>query len=159
MFNLSRLKWVRPYLTKETCNTLVMGLVISHLDYSNSILVGLPEVDLSKLQRVQNMAAKIVCNKCHYDSVNECMHELQLLPVCRRIQHRLFTQVYKCIRGEAPGHLQELISEYKLGRAGLHSSSTYHQLKLPCMKHKNFADRSLKVQSPVLWNQLPDHIR
>ena len=80
MFNLSRLKWIRPYQPKETCNTLVMVLVISHLDYSNSILAGLPEVDLSKLQSVQNMAAKIVCNKGHYDSVIKCMYDLHWFP-------------------------------------------------------------------------------
>ena len=101
VFNLSRLKLIRPYLTKETCNTLVMDLVISHLDYTNSILVGLPEVDLSKLQRVQNMAAKIVCNKGHYDSVTECMCDLHWLPICRRMKHRLLTMVYKYQRGSS----------------------------------------------------------
>ena len=117
IFNLYRLKRIRPHLTKGTCNTSVMGLVISHLDYANSILAGHPEVDQNKLQRVQNMAAKIVCNVGHYDSVTECMYDLHWLPIHRRIPHRLLTQLYKCIRGEAPGYLQELISEYKPGCA------------------------------------------
>ena len=160
VFNFSRLKWIRLYLTKKTCNTLVMGLVIiSHLDYTNGMLASLPEVDLSKLKRVQNMAAKIVYKKGCYDSVTECMYDLHWLPIHRRIQHLLLTQVYKCIRREAPGYHQELISENKPGRAGLCSSSTCCQLVVPHTKYKTFADRSFKVQGPVLWNQLPDHIR
>ena len=35
-------------------------LVVSHLDYCNSILVGVPKVTLSQLQRIQNMAAKVM---------------------------------------------------------------------------------------------------
>ena len=143
MFNLSRLKWIRP------CNTLVMGLVISDLHHANSILAGLPEVDLSKLQRVQNMAAKIICDKGHYDSVTECMYGLYYFPICRRIQHRQLTQVYKCIAGEAPGYLQELISENKPGRVDLHSGSAYCQLVVPHMKCKKIADRSFIVQDPA----------
>ena len=87
------------------------------------------------------------------------MYDLHWLPIHRRIQHRLFNQVYKCIRGHAPGYPQELISDYKPGRTGLNSSSTYHQLVVPLSKCKTFADRSFKVQGPELWNQLPDHIR
>ena len=159
MFTLSRLKQVRHYLTKETCKTLVMGWLISHLDLVNSILAGLSEVSPSKLQMVQNMAAKIVCDKGHCDSVNECMYDLHWVPICKKMQHRLLTYIYKCIRGEAPGYCQDLISEYKPGRAGLHSGSTYHQLVVPHMKCQTFVDRSFKVQGPVLWNWLPDHIR
>ena len=91
-------------------------------------------------------------------SSNVCMTFIGFL-VHRRIQHRLLIQVYKCIRGEAPGYLQELISEYKPCRAGLDSSSAYHQLVVSCIKHKTSADWSFIVQGPVPWNQLPDHIR
>ena len=50
MWSLQKLKAIHNILTEETCKTLVMGLVISHLDYANAILVGLPETDIHKLQ-------------------------------------------------------------------------------------------------------------
>ena len=55
-----------------------MGLVISHLDYANAILVGLPETNIHKLQWVQNMAAKLILNKDKYNSVTECFKKLHL---------------------------------------------------------------------------------
>ena len=63
MWILQKLKAICDTLTEETCKTLVMGLVISHLDYANAVLVGLPETDIHKLQCVQNMAAKLILNK------------------------------------------------------------------------------------------------
>ena len=68
MLNLLRIRAARKYLTRETCTTLTISIVISHLDYTIAILAGLPKVSLDKLQRVQNMAAKIVLNKGKYDS-------------------------------------------------------------------------------------------
>ena len=63
MWNLQRMKSVRNILTKEAGKTLLIRLVISLLDYANSLYIGLPECDIKKLQRVQNIAAKTVLNK------------------------------------------------------------------------------------------------
>ena len=61
MFNPVCIKRLRPSLTVEAANILVMGLVISHLDYiANSILFGVPDITMKQLQCVQNMAAKVV---------------------------------------------------------------------------------------------------
>ena len=46
------------YLSRKAFAKLTISLVISHLDYANLTLAGLPKVSLDKLQRVQNMAAK-----------------------------------------------------------------------------------------------------
>ena len=60
MLNLQRIKMIQKYLTKDVANTLSLGLVISHLDYCNAILAGLPDTDISHLQRIQNICAKTV---------------------------------------------------------------------------------------------------
>ena len=40
--------------------TLVLGTVISHLDYCNSILTNLLEVDIVRMQCIQDIAARMV---------------------------------------------------------------------------------------------------
>ena len=62
MWHIHQIKNVRAYLTQEACETLVLGTVISHLDYANTLFIGLPQCDINKLQRVQNIAAKLVLN-------------------------------------------------------------------------------------------------
>ena len=64
---------------------------MSHLDYCNAVFHGLPEVDLKRLQRVQNVAAKLVLNKSCRDSVTECMFHLHRLPIKSRIDYKILT--------------------------------------------------------------------
>lgn len=60
MWNIQRIKLIRHILTPDTCETLVLGTVISHLDYANTLYLGLPQCDIKRLQRVQNIAPKLV---------------------------------------------------------------------------------------------------
>ena len=48
MQNFFRIRGIRKYLNKDACQTLLLGLCLSHLDYTNAILYGLPEVDINK---------------------------------------------------------------------------------------------------------------
>ena len=81
MWNLHKLKHIRKFLDQETCHTLVCGLVLSHLDYANAILADLPNVEIAKMQRVQNIAAKLVMGADSYSSLTECRIRLHWLPV------------------------------------------------------------------------------
>ena len=51
---------IRKYITKENPKLLVNALVISRLDYCNSILYDLLKQELDKLQRIQNTAARLI---------------------------------------------------------------------------------------------------
>ena len=75
MWNLQKLKVIRSVLTEDVCKTLVGALVMSHQDYANVILTGIPEVDIQKMQQVQNMAAKLVPN-CPKQKVSQGVLEV-----------------------------------------------------------------------------------
>ena len=73
VWNLQWLKPLWPSLTVQACMTLVLGLVMSHLEYVNSAFIGLPASDINKMQRVQNAAAKFVLNLKRMDSSTEAL--------------------------------------------------------------------------------------
>ena len=57
------------------CKTLMRGLVLLHLDYSNAILSGIPKTDIRWMQHVQNFAAKVVLGKKKVTAAqNVCMN-------------------------------------------------------------------------------------
>ena len=55
MANFIRIRDIRKFLNREACETLSLGLCISHLDYANAILYGLPDITINHLQRIQNV--------------------------------------------------------------------------------------------------------
>ena len=55
-FHIRNIGKIRKFLTVESCKVLVNSLVISQLDYCNSIYYGLPSYLILRLQRVQNTA-------------------------------------------------------------------------------------------------------
>ena len=66
---------------------------MSHLDYCNSVLVGLPDVDISKMQCIQNIAARmVVLNNVAMKGSNSrsILAKLHWLPICRRIRIQNF---------------------------------------------------------------------
>ena len=59
-FNLYRLGKIRSHLTTEATKILAHAQVISHIDYANSLLAGLPTSKIKPLQSVQDSAARLI---------------------------------------------------------------------------------------------------
>ena len=63
MWNIHKIRSIREHIDTDMCNILCCALVLSHLDYSNGILSGARKAVLDKMQRIQNIAAKLVLGK------------------------------------------------------------------------------------------------
>jgi hypothetical protein len=107
--NIHYIKQIRSYLTIESSQQLVHSLIISHLDYANSLLIGLPSKTLQRLQCIQNMAPKLILNYGKFDSATEARYRLHWLPVAFRCQFKAACLVHKALRGKSPTYLQELL--------------------------------------------------
>ena len=158
MINFYRIKSIRPYITKEACEVLVHGLIMSHLDYGNCLLYGLPSKLIWKFQRIQNMSAKLILNLKTYDaSVTRAKMDLHWLPITERIEYKILILVFKCIWNEAPPYLQALINQRHASR-NTRSSNTL-TLEIPFVRKSTHAWRSFSLCGPRLWNSLPEYMR
>ena len=104
------------------------------------------------------MAAKLVLNCSTMESSTSCLRNLHWLPIRARIEHKLPTVTYKCLNGEAPDYLSDLLSVIPELRRKLRLSNKYKQLVIPRVKRKTFAARSFSIMAPSLWNELPDSL-
>ena len=158
MSNYYKIKCIRQFIDKETCEILVHSLIMSHLDYGNCLLYGIPNRLLQKLQRIQNFAAKLVLNiKTFRASASEARKTLHWLPIRRRIEFQILVYVFKCFHGQAPNRLSRLIIKKQPYVSKLRSSQC--KLFVPQVKSSTQAWRSFSVCGPRLWNILPDNIR
>lgn len=95
--NLQRLKKIRSFLTQEAAKTLVVSLVLSHLDYANSLLSGLAIKTISILQKIQDLAAKMILGRNKYASSTQARNELHWLPIIARVKFKIISLVHKCL--------------------------------------------------------------
>ena len=149
---------IRSLITDEACKTLVCSLVTSRLDYGNALLYGTNSCVMTKLQRVQNTAARLITRKRKYESITPVLISMHWLPVHYRCQYKLLLYVFKAIHGNAPIYLQELVEHYKPGRA-LRSENNM-LLRLPNnVRTKRYGERRFDKAAPTLWNNLPSSLR
>ena len=110
VYHLYNIRRIRKYLTKECTETLIHAFISSRLDYCNSLLFGVPECHLHKLQRVQNAAARLVVQESRFCHITPLLKSLHWLPVKYRIVFKLLLITFKAIHGLAPAYISELIS-------------------------------------------------
>ena len=93
---------VRKYLTQNAAEKLIHAFITSRLDYCNSLLYGLPSSSLKKLQKVQNMAAKILTLRRKYEHITPILQELHWFPVEHRITYKILLTTHRTLNGKAP---------------------------------------------------------
>ncbi|KAI4882787.1 hypothetical protein NFI96_003558 [Prochilodus magdalenae] len=100
---------IRPFLSQEATQLLVQSLVISRLDYCNSLLAGLPLRAIRPLQLVQNAAARLIFNLPKFTHVTPLLRSLHWLPVAARIRFKTLMLAYKAKNGPAPPYLMAMV--------------------------------------------------
>ena len=156
---LRRIASIRHLLTIDSTKTLVHSLVLSKLDYCNSLLSNIPKVQIDRLQKIQNSAARIIFRAKKSDHVQPLLQKLHWLPIHARIQYKIATLCFKSItEPHFPIYLSELLHLSKPTRT-LRSSQDTRIFTVPRTRKATFGDRSFSVYAPSLWNSLPSYVR
>jgi len=71
------------------------------LDYCNSLLYGIADSQLRRLQSVQNAATRLIT--ATREHITQVLQSLHLLPVRQRILLTLAVLVHKCLKSRWPG--------------------------------------------------------
>ena len=90
-YQLHNIAKIRKFISSEDCETLIHAFVSTKLDYCNSLLSGLSQSQIQKLQYVQNSTARLLTGTRKYDSITPILKELHWLPVAERIHYKIFT--------------------------------------------------------------------
>ena len=139
-------------------NKLAVCLILSRLDYYNSLLAGILYNKLNKLQRIQNHAARLVLSRSRHASATALLRTLHWLPVKARIQCKISCLCFQCIyRNSMPPYISDLLRAYCPSRR-LRSLDT-SLLTVPRFSLEPFGERSFSVCGPTVWNSLPLSLR
>jgi len=158
-FHLRRTRQVKKSLYKNCLRTLVQVLVISRLDYCNSILYTLPASTLQPLTTVLHCAAKFIKNLSPRDHVTPTLRELHWLPIHARINFKICLLMYRVYTNSSLSYVSSLVTPCSSlqSRRDLQSSSQADFVVTPSIR--KFGNRAFALAGPAEWNKLPVFIR
>ena len=85
---------IRKYLPFDGLKMLVNSVVISRLDYYNSLIYDVPKCQRDKIRRIQNTAARMITGARSADHITPILKNLHWLPVKARINVKILLITY-----------------------------------------------------------------
>ena len=154
--NISRI-W--PRITYQSAKIIAQSLILSRLDYCNSLLAGTANIHLDKLQLIQNMACRVIFNLCKYDHVSDQLRSLHWLKINERTVYKIACLVYNCMNGLASQYLIDLLPPNP-SKWTLRSSSSSASMYLPRTCRTSQAQQSsFQSIGPWIWASLPETVQ
>ena len=117
-------------------------------------MAGCPKYFLSKLEKVQNNATRLIFRTIRSAHVTPMLQSLHWLPIEQRVEYKFSLFCFKIISHQASIYLSELIHPYTPFRQ-LRSSTDTRVYRIPSFRTKSCGQHSFSYQAPVIWNQLP----
>jgi len=158
-FHLRRIRQVKRSLNEQCLRILVQALVISRLDYCDSILTDLPDSTLQPLTRVLHTAARLVKDLQPRDHITSALKQLHWLPIRARISFKINLLMYNIYSGSSPLYMSALVSPCasSSSRRSLRSASKGDYV-IP-RSNLQVGNRSFSLAGPAEWNRLPEIVR
>ena len=117
LFHLRRIRQVKRCMNERSLRVLIQALVISRLDYCNSI---------HPLTTVLHAVARIIEDLPHQDHITPAMRNLHWLPIPARVKFKLYSLMYNISSHHAPTYYMPSLINASSNQAesrGLRSTS------------------------------------
>ena len=150
LLTLKNIRFIQKFLTHAAAETLIMQS-LPRIFINATLLVGLTNGNLKKLQRIQNFALRTVLNLHPRSDLSQHFQNLHWLTVEQRIFFKLLTLTFKCIHYLAPAPLSSKI-QLSCPLDMLHIISSFQPLSA-------IGKKAFSYCAPRFWNALPRDIR
>ncbi len=116
-FQLRLLSKAKSFLSFKNLEKVIHAFITSKLDYCNSHYTGISQTALSRLQLVQNAAARLLTRSHKRDHITPVLQSLHWLPVRYRVDFKILLIVHKSLNGMAPSYISDLLIEHNVTRS------------------------------------------
>ena len=151
---------IRSSLTLSALRDAAYALVLSCIDYCNSLYLNALQCELQCLQSLINTAVQVVSGRSRIDYITDFIcDDLHWLPITQRVHFKVCSLVFNAIHGLAPNNITVFIvrSTAAPRRRDLRLSKALQLI--PPSDRRLFAERAFAVGGLMLWNTLPFSVR
>jgi hypothetical protein len=110
--NLRLIARSKKCLSRDTTILLAHSFILSHLNYCVSLLVGINQTLISKLQLIINSTMRMICGLRKHQSVDNAIEQHGWLSVDQIIQRRILSIVLQVLEYGEPEYLRQYINQY-----------------------------------------------
>ena len=156
MYHIRDLRRIRRHLTLDCAKTLACSLVATRLDYCNSLLYGIGNGNIARLQRVQDTLARVVTRSRPFSHAPPLLQSLHWLPVKHRINFKIRLLTFRTLQTGQPSYLCDILVRANPSRILRNNQGPL--LTVPKVKTVT-GSRAFSSCAPGLWNSLPFSLR
>ena len=152
---IGALKRVRRFMCRETAEKAYRGLLEPYFNYCCPVWDGIGSQSSSKLQKLQNRAARMIAECAYEISSSSLLEELNWYKLSLNRKKHKAILMYKTINKSVPQYLQDLFS---LRSCPYSLRDNENKLFVP-KPRTDYLKRSFSYDGAVLWNSLPTQLR
>ena len=105
LFIIISAPYARSSILEDMDKMVARALIGSCLDYPNSVLFGATQKNISKLQKAQNLLARVVTCSPQSCSLRTLLQQLHWLPIKHRIDFKIANITYRILHFSQPACL------------------------------------------------------
>ena len=154
--HIGAMRHIRHLLIQDAENTIACSIVCSRLDYCHTVFNDAMSHNISRLQRVQNSLARVVCDAPYRSSANKLRRSLHWLPIAERIIYKIAMLTFNIQLHHKRAYLAELVIDHTPSQSL--RSSMKEILVEPRIKTK-IAPQAFRSAAYPIWNNRPVKIR
>lgn len=139
-------------ISSYTRCTVYKSIIAPHFEYCATLLVGMGEFQLTKLQIAQNRVMSVILQCNRYTKVERMLQALQFMSVRQRLYYNVCTFIFKIINGMLPQQLSN-----KLVLVGGRTRQA-ENIIIQFRKTRS-AQKSLFYEGIKMYNAMPAEIR
>ena len=156
-YQLRNISKIKSFISTTDLETVTHAFISSRLDYCNSLYSAINKKAISRLQMVQNSAARLLTNTRKRDHITPVLASLHWLPVNFRIDFKILLITFKALHGLAPSYIADLLKPYEPARCL--RSADKALLEPAKINLVTQGGRAFSARAPELWNALPVALR
>ena len=150
---------IKDSLPYEARIIMITNVIISNIDYCNSVLICSPDNSLKPLQLVINKAVRFVFNLRKRTHITPYLKRLHILPIRYRINYKVCLISFRIINNTAPSYLIEKYPTFvPTTPLNLRIGSGRDSMMFAMEKHPRDRD-TIDDKIKKTWNNLPLQLR